>query len=79
MWVFEKKSYLGIEPESDGMAFSQEIKINAMQAGLIYKEINISYAPRIGTVKLTWFRDGVINLLSLFKKNLWGRRIPKLK
>lgn len=77
MWAFEKRIYAIIEPESDGMAYSQEIKINAMMEKYRFLEVPITYAPRIGTVKLTWLKDGVINLLSLFKTQLWGRKKRK--
>lgn len=74
MWAFEKKIYESIEPESDGMAYSQEIKINAMMNKYRFIEIPISYTARIGEVKMAWLKDGIINLLSLFKSQLCGKK-----
>jgi len=74
MWAFKKNIYAEIEPESDGMAYSQEIKINAMTGKHRFLEVPISYTNRVGEVKLNWLKDGVINLLSLFKSQLWGKK-----
>jgi len=52
---------------SDGMAMSEEIKIEAFKK-LRAKEVPIKYSPRIGEVKLNTWRDGKNNLKFLFKK-----------
>lgn len=67
MWAFRNSLYNTIAAKSDGMAFSQELKINALtHPDVRFKEVHISYSPRIGTVKLAWLKDGVLNLSNLF-------------
>ena len=68
MWVF-KRSILGkMKLESDGMAFSEEIKIEAMKTGARFEEISILYTSRLGEIKLNPWRDGMYNLWFLVKK-----------
>lgn len=68
MWVF-KRSILGkMKLESDGMAFSEEIKIEAMKSGARFEEISILYTSRLGEIKLNPWRDGFYNLWFLVKK-----------
>ena len=68
MWVF-KRSILGkMKLESDGMAFSEEIKIEAMKTGARFEEISILYTSRLGEIKLNPWRDGFYNLWFLLKK-----------
>ena len=58
--------------ESDGMAFSEEIKIEALRNGNIrFREIIINYSTRLGEVKLEPWRDGIRNLAFLFKKRFF--------
>jgi hypothetical protein len=55
--------------ESDGMAFSEEIKIEALKSSKIrFAEISILYSSRLGEIKLNPWRDGIHNLLFLMKK-----------
>jgi len=55
------------------MAFSQEIKILAFTEGKA-KEVPVSYRKRAGRKKLRSFRDGIGNLISLFKfSEYYGR------
>lgn len=65
MWIFKKDIIKDILPTSDGMSFSQEIKINAIKKYSLI-EIPIIYRERIGEVKLRTFYDGFMNLLNLF-------------
>jgi hypothetical protein len=68
MWVF-KKSVLGrVRLSSDGMAFSEEIKLEALLRGLRFGEAHIPYGERVGVVKLQRWRDGWHNLLFLARK-----------
>jgi len=68
MWVFKKNIFTYISPNSNGMPLSQEIKILALKhKNINFFETNISYAPRIGEVKLDKWRDGFNNLIFLFK------------
>jgi hypothetical protein len=77
MWVFEHDSLAQMELVSDGMAFSEEIKIEAIRKREVgFKEIYIDYSNRMGEIKLQPWRDGCRNLAFLFLKrfNLAGRR-----
>ncbi|MCK4927281.1 MAG: glycosyltransferase family 2 protein [Candidatus Aenigmarchaeota archaeon] len=67
MWVFRPSVLDKIDVKSDGMPFSEEIKIRVIRAGLKFREIPVSYGERIGEVKLDSFRDGFKNLFYLFR------------
>jgi glycosyltransferase involved in cell wall biosynthesis len=63
MWIFRSPLYRQLSPVSDGMPFSEEIKIKAIRAGGVrFDEHHIRYSPRIGEVKLEKWRDGFRNL-----------------
>jgi len=69
MWVFERESLEQMRLVSDGMAFSEEIKIEALTNKRIgFKEIYIDYSNRMGEIKLKPWRDGFRNLCFLFRK-----------
>jgi glycosyltransferase involved in cell wall biosynthesis len=69
MWVFRRAILDRIRLESDGMAFSEEIKIEAIKRrGIRFVEIPVSYSSRLGEIKLNPWRDGIQNLLFLVKK-----------
>ncbi len=71
MWVFKSPLFAELRPESDGMPFSEEIKIKALSNRRIkFDECHIAYHPRIGEVKLQKWRDGVRNLVYLVKLRL---------
>lgn len=76
MWVFRREVLEKMQPESDTMALSQEIKILAFtHKGLRCLEMPIYYGERIGESKLNLWRDGLGNLFQLFKLRLTlGRR-----
>jgi len=58
--------------EADGMAFSEEIKIEAVRNPRIrFGEISINYSSRLGEMKLNPWRDGMYNLWFLAKKRFW--------
>lgn len=61
MWIFRKKLLSKIGVESDGMGFSQELKIRAFQNAKCV-EMPIFYRRRIGELKLSTLRDGFENL-----------------
>ncbi len=74
MWIFYKDALTRMNLESDGMAFSEEIKIEALRNRDIgFKEIPINYSNRDGEIKLRPWRDGWNNLLFLFKKRFRRR------
>jgi glycosyltransferase involved in cell wall biosynthesis len=69
MWVFRRSILEKMRLEADGMAFSEEIKIEALKNGEVrFGEISILYSSRSGETKLNPWRDGWRNLLFLFKK-----------
>lgn len=68
MWIFKRHIFNHILPKSNGMPLSQEIKILTLRHQKInFFETNIGYAPRIGEVKLEKWKDGIKNLIFLFK------------
>jgi len=72
MWVFRRSILKSMKLESDGMAFSEEIKIEALRDHRIrFGEISIMYSSRMGETKLNPWRDGVQNLLFLLKKRFF--------
>jgi len=69
MWVFRREILEDFELLSDGMAFSEEIKIEALRHPRVrFEEISIQYSSRLGEIKLSPWRDGFHNLLFLIKK-----------
>lgn len=69
MWVFRRSILSEMTLESDGMAFSEEIKIEALKSGKVrFAEISIHYTSRLGEMKLNPWRDGFYNLWFLVKK-----------
>jgi len=73
MWIFYKKSLAKMTLRSDEMAFSEEIKIEALKNPEIgFQEITINYSNRAGEKKLRPWRDGWNNLTFLLKKRFLG-------
>lgn len=67
MWVFRKAVLDRLDLESDGMAMSEEIKIEAFRKARA-AEVPITYRARVGEVKLQSWKDGLGNLRFLFRK-----------
>jgi glycosyltransferase involved in cell wall biosynthesis len=67
MWVFRKSILKDLVLESDWMAFSEEIKIEAFKKSRA-AEVPITYRLRLGDVKLNSWNDGFGNLKYLFRK-----------
>jgi len=70
MWVFKKSALSKMTLQSNGMALSEEIKIEAIKRKLKFAEIHIPYHERIGYKKIKKFKDGILNLLFLVKLKL---------
>jgi dolichol-phosphate hexosyltransferase len=70
MWVFRRSALERLRLTSDGMAFSQEIKLEALARGLRFAEEHVPYGVRSGEVKLQRWRDGWGNLAFLVRKRL---------
>ncbi|HRV08728.1 MAG TPA: glycosyltransferase family 2 protein [Acidobacteriota bacterium] len=69
MWIFYKDVLSKMNLVSDGMAFSEEIKLEAMLNSEIgFREIPIRFSNRAGEKKLRPWRDGWQNLSFLVKK-----------
>jgi len=69
MWIYRSGLFPKLRLTSDGMAFSEEIKIEAIRCPDVrFGEYHIDYHPRVGEVKLQKWRDGFRNLFFLVKK-----------
>src|SRR6185369_11001711 len=76
MWVLRRSILKDMRLESDGMAFSEEIKIEALKNSRIrFGEISILYSSRLGESKLNPWRDGFYNLFFLVKKRFSRKRV----
>lgn len=72
MWVIRKSRWDEISylVKSDGMEFSEELKIDFWRKHNKFKciEMPIPYEARLGKPKLNPWKDGIRNLVFLFKK-----------
>ena len=69
MWVFRRDILPKMNLTSDGLAFSEEIKIEAIRNREIgFREMSINYSQRLGEKKLEPWKDGFRNITFLFKK-----------
>jgi dolichol-phosphate hexosyltransferase len=69
-WVFRREVLERVHLTSDGMAFSEELKVEAIVRGLRFLEIPIAYGERATPPKLQSGRDGIRNLWFLAVKRL---------
>ncbi len=68
MWVFKRSILDYLKLTGNGMSFSEEIKIEAIKhKEVCFGEFHIHCAERFGETKLLPWRDGVKNMLFLFK------------
>jgi glycosyltransferase involved in cell wall biosynthesis len=74
MWVFRRHVWNTLRVASGGMAFSQELKVEAHRNGFRCAELPISYRPRGGQRKLNPLRDGITNIGNLLALRLRGQR-----
>ena len=70
MWVFRRPILDRLRLTSNGMAFSEEIKLEALIRGCRFGEAHIRYGARVGEVKLQKWRDGWNNLSFLVRKRV---------
>src|SRR6516225_309057 len=69
MWVLRRSILDHMNLESDSMAFSEEIKIEALKNPRIrFAEIPVQYSSRLGEIKLNPWKDGFYNLFFLVRK-----------
>lgn len=74
MWVFRRSILEHLNLVSNGMSFSEEIKIEAMLNKRIrFGEFHIDYHERIGQTKLYPWRDGIQNMWFLLRCRLRRR------
>ena len=79
MWVFRRDVLRRIAPQSGGMPFSEEIKLLVIDSRrLRFGEYHIDYHERIGETKLFAWKDGVENLLFLFRLRLNGTLLGRI-
>jgi glycosyltransferase involved in cell wall biosynthesis len=69
-WVFRREVLDRVHIDEDGMAFSEELKIEAILRGLRVVEVPIHYGERWGRPKLSSWKDGYRNFVFLAKKRL---------
>jgi len=74
MWAFRRDLLPRLNVIHDGMAFSEELKVEVIRHGYRYLEIPIEYRPRLGEKKIRSFADAFENFLWLFRKRFgWIR------
>ena len=74
MWIFRKEILKKLDLTSDGMGFSEEIKIEAFKHKEVKAiEVKVPYRIRIGDIKLDSWGDGWKNLKFLFHKRFRGK------
>ncbi len=69
-WVFRREVLDRVKLTQDGMALSEELKIETILRGFRFAEVPIHYGERWGPPKLQSWRDGLGNLLFLAAKRL---------
>jgi glycosyltransferase involved in cell wall biosynthesis len=78
MWIFRRSLLKDVALVSDGMPFSEELKIEAFRArpGRC-RELSIDYRVRVGEAVLSSWKDGIANLRFLFAKRFGRARGTK--
>jgi len=73
-WVFRRSLLDRVSLSQDGMAFSEELKIEVLLRGARFAEVPIRYGERWGSPKLSSWRDGYGNLRYLLRKRVAVQR-----
>ena len=68
MWAFRRAALSQMGLVHEGMAFSEEIKIEALRVGLRFLEIPVDYRVRVGDRKIRSMNDAMKNLVWLVRK-----------
>ena len=68
MWMFRRSILSRLYLIHDGMAFSEELKIEAIRNGFRFLEIPVDYRVRVGDKKIRSMSDAVKNLIWLARK-----------
>jgi dolichol-phosphate hexosyltransferase len=69
-WVFRREVLEHVHLGQDGMAFSEELKIEVVLRGMRVAEVPIHYGERWGRPKLSSWKDGYRNMLFILRKRL---------
>jgi len=76
MWAFRRAILPQLRLVHDGMAFSEELKLEVVRCGFRFLEIPIDYRPRVGQKKIRSVSDAAGNLVWLVRKRFgW---IPRM-
>ncbi len=71
MWIFRKSILDSLLLRSNGMPFSEELKLEICYYNrYCWKEVPIEYRVRVGEIKLRGWRDGLENLFYLVRKRI---------
>lgn len=74
MWAFRRGILEHLDLVHDGMAFSEELKIEVIRHGFRYLEVPVTYRVRVGDKKIRSVRDAFDNMVWLFRKRFgWIR------
>jgi glycosyltransferase involved in cell wall biosynthesis len=74
MWAFRRDILSRLRLVHDGMAFSEELKIEAIVKGFRFLEIPIDYRVRVGDKKIRSMRDALVNFVWMGRKRFgWAR------
>lgn len=77
MWALRRSILPRLDLTSDGMAFSEELKLEVHRKGFRFAEIPIPYGVRRGEAKIRSWADGWGNLRFLIRKRFSpGRQEP---
>ncbi len=76
MWVLRRRALDQMKLTNEGMSFSEEIKLEAIERGLKVIEVPVEYRPRVGVPKLRSWADGWANLKYLLSRRLKAGRGP---
>src|SRR6266566_4623166 len=68
MWAFRREILPRLRLVHDGMAFSEELKVEVIRRGFRLLEIPIEYRPRVGEKKIRSVDDATRNLVWLARK-----------
>src|SRR2546421_10861623 len=76
MWSFRRSILPRLQLLHDGMAFSEELKLEVIRAGFRFLEIPIEYRIRVGDKKIRSVSDATGNLIWLARKRVgWVPRV----
>jgi len=68
MWAFRRSILPRLRLVHDGMAFSEELKIEVIRNGFRFLEVPVDYRVRVGDKKIRSMTDAVKNLIWLARK-----------